>query len=374
MIDVDGVLQARVAVRPITRTRTREVTGPAESITVRRVTADSLQADLVLSGGGVKGIGHAGAVAAIREAGYTIPRVAGTSAGSIVAALVAAGMSSTRMEEVIKALDWQRFRDPSLLDRIPVLGAGASVLFEYGVYEGNYVREWLGNELADLNVTTFASLRSDDWQGEPDDEAFKLVVMATDITRGEMIRLPWDYHQYGLNPDDQLVVDAVRASMSIPLFFEPVTLQHADGQSSTLVDGGVLSNYPIDVFDRTDGREPRWPTFGVTLLPPLPAANIQLFPLLGALRRRGFPRFMESLVTTMVVGRDQGYLAKPWIQARTIKVDTTRVGVVEFDVDDAGENALYENGRSAASSFLQSWDFESYKARFRSGSTVAVSP
>jgi NTE family protein len=258
----------------------------------------------------VKGIGHAGAVAKLREAGYEFPRVAGTSAGAIVGAMVAAGMTSTRMKEVMKDLDWRRFRDSSLLDRIPLLGPAASVLFDYGCYEGNYVRDWLGNELAALNVTTFADLRCHDWPGDPDDDqAYKLVVMAADITRGELIRLPWDYRQYGLNPDEQLVIDAVRASISIPLFFEPVTLRDANGESSTLVDGGVVSNYPIDVFDRTDGREPRWPTFGVTLLPRLPAANIQLFPQLGALRRRGFPRFIESLVTTMAVGRDQGYLA-----------------------------------------------------------------
>jgi NTE family protein len=240
------------------------------------------------------------------------------------------------------------------------------VLFEYGCFEGSYVREWLGNELAALNVTTFADLRCKGWEGNrDDDQAYQLVVMAADITRGELIRLPWDYRQYGLNPDDQLVVDAVRASISIPLFFEPVTLRHANGQSSTLVDGGIVSNYPIDVFDRTDGHQPRWPTFGVTLLPRLPAANIQLFPLLGKLRRRGLPRFLESLVTTMAVGRDQGYLAKPWVQARTIEVDTTRVGIVEFDVDDADEDALYENGRRKTAAFLDNWNFEAYKARFR---------
>ncbi|HZA18754.1 MAG TPA: patatin-like phospholipase family protein [Pseudonocardiaceae bacterium] len=331
------------------------------------MSAESPKADLVLAGGGVKGIGHAGAVAKLCEAGYEFPRIAGTSAGAIVGAMVAAGMTSSRIREVIKGLDWQRFRDRTLLDRIPLFGPAASVLFEYGYFEGSYVREWLGNELAALNVTTFADLRCKDWQGgdRDDDQAYQLVVMAADITRGELIRLPWDYHQYGLNPDEQLVVDAVRASISIPLFFEPVTLQHANGQSSTLVDGGIISNYPIDVFDRTDGHQPRWPTFGVTLLPRLPAANIQLFPLLGGLRRRGLPRFLESLVTTMAVGRDQGYLAKPWVQARTIEVDTTRVGIVEFDVDDADEDALYENGRRETAAFLDNWNFEAYKARFR---------
>ncbi len=317
----------------------------------------------------MKGIGHAGAVAALRDAGYTFPRVAGTSAGSIVGALVAAGMTSARMEKVLRSVNWRRFRDPSFRDRIPLIGPGASVLFEHGIYEGGYVREWLGNELADLNVATFADLRADDPQG---DEAYTLVVIAADITRGELIRLPWDYRRYGWQPDKQLVVDAVRASMSIPIFFEPFMLEHANGERSILVDGGLLANYPIDVFDRTDGREPRWPTFGVTLLPRLPAANIQLFPGLGALRKRGLARYLESLVTTTVVGRDQGHLAKPWVAARTIEVDTTRVGIVEFDVDDAGEEALYRSGRAAAESFVETWDFEAYKARFRAAPRTGV--
>lgn len=326
----------------------------------------SLQADLVLAGGGVKGIGHVGAVAALRDAGYTFPRVAGTSAGAVVGALVAAGMDSDAMLRVMQQLDWGRFRDPGWLDRIPVLGPLTSVLFEYGIYEGSFVREWLGNELAQLGVETFADLRADDAGSDhPDERTYKLVVMAADISRGELVRLPWDYDRYGLDPDQQPVVDAVRASMSIPLFFEPVTLTHGDGDTSTLVDGGILSNYPIEVFDRTDGRTPRWPTFGVTLLRRLPQANVKLFPMFEALRRRGLPRFLESLVTTTVVGRDQGYLAKPWVQARTIEVDSSNVGIVEFDIDDAGEQEVYRKGRDAAETFLKDWNFEDYKTTYR---------
>lgn len=87
--------------------------------------------------------------------------------------------------------------------------------------------------------------------------------------------------------------------------------------------------------------------------------------VLGALRRRGLPHFIESLITTAVIGRDQGHLAQPWVQARTIDVDATRVGIVEFNVVDAGEEALYDNGHIAAETFLATWDFEAYKARFR---------
>ena len=331
------------------------------------MTHEPLHADLVLAGGGVKGIGHVGAIAALREAGYTFPRIAGTSAGSIVGALAAAGMTSDRMLEVMGALDWQRFRDPGPIDRVPWLGPAASVLLDQGIYEGDYVREWLAGQLADLGVRTFGDLRIADEESSLDpDEAYALVVMATDITRGELVRLPWDYRaRYGLDPDDQLVADAVRASMSIPIFFEPVRLRHSDGETSTLVDGGVLSNYPIDVFDRTDGRAPRWPSFGVTLLPRLPAGNVQLFPALG-LFKRGLPHYLECLVTTTVVGRDQGYLAKPWVQARTIEIETSGVGVVEFDVDEAGRAALHEAGHAAAGAFIDGWKFDDYSRRFRS--------
>ncbi len=93
---------------------------------------------------------------------------------------------------------------------------------------------------------------------------------------------PWDYQgTYGLEPGGQLVVDAVRASMSIPFFFEPAIVKGHDGTSSTLVDGGVLSNFPIDIFDRTEGRRPRWPTFGVKLLPRLPMEAAKLLPIAG---------------------------------------------------------------------------------------------
>lgn len=326
-----------------------------------------LRADLVLAGGGVKGIGHVGAVAAFREAGYSFPRVAGTSAGSIVAALVAAGLTPERMTDVMSDLTWTRFKDPSLVDRIPGLGPLVSVTLENGIFEGEYLRTWLGGLLAERGVRTFGDLA--DEAATRIEDRYPLVVMATDITRGELIRLPWDYERYGLDPDEQLVVDAVRASMAIPIFYEPARLRAADGRVSTLVDGGVLSNFPIDVFDRVDGREPRWPTFGVTLFPKLPEGNVRLFPLLGLLRR-GLPDYVESLVTTAVVGRDQGQVAKPWVAARTIEVETDDIGIVEFDIDAEQREEALANGRAAVAAFLGAWDFETYKRRFRPPSQV----
>jgi NTE family protein len=113
---------------------------------------------------------------------------------------------------------------------------------------------------------------------------------------------------YGLDPDKMPVADAVRASMSIPFFFRPVTLTNATTKvTSMLVDGGVLSNLPIDSLDWTDGRQPRRPTFGVTVMPNLPAGDDKVVPLPG-LPLPGGLHLLEGVIATMLVGRDQAYL------------------------------------------------------------------
>jgi len=63
----------------------------------------------------------------------------------------------------------------------------------------------------------------------------------------------------------QRVVDAVRASASVPFFYKSARLTDADGGDCWLVDGAMLSRFPIDVFDAPPGLEPRWPTSGIKL-------------------------------------------------------------------------------------------------------------
>ena len=140
--------------------------------------------------------------------------------------------------------------------------------------------------LGDLGVTTFGDLRTDD----PGDDGsvhtrYRLTVTATDVSRRRLVYFPWQYDEYGRDPDEQLVVDAVRASASIPYFFEPVSLSGPRG-TSTLVDGGLVSNYPISMFDRTDGRPARWPTIGIRLsTPPSDTADVHRVRGAGAARR-----------------------------------------------------------------------------------------
>lgn len=332
--------------------------------------AEPKPADLVLSGGGVKGIGLVGAVVALMGAGYIAQRVSGTSAGSIVGAVVAAAsmgdqLSSEEVKELALQLDYHKFTDPGTVERLPALGPSLAVLRGTGIYKGDYAHDWVRSQLKNLGVHTFGDLAIRD-DSLPAAQRYKLVVTVADVTTGQLVRLPWDYRRvYGLDPDEQLVADAVRASMSIPFFFRPVTLTGSTGLTSTLVDGGILSNFPIDSLDRTDGRKPRWPSFGVTVLPNLPEGNDKVIPALSPIRWLGPPHLLESVITTVLVGRDQAYLNQPWVNARTIRVDSTDVGFLDFDISDNEIEALYVKGYAAAEKFLSTWDWDAYLHRFR---------
>lgn len=72
-----------------------------------------LKADAVFEGGGVKGIGLVGALSVAEEKGYRWQNVAGTSAGAIVAGLVAAGYSAAELQEIMAELDYRKFKDAS---------------------------------------------------------------------------------------------------------------------------------------------------------------------------------------------------------------------------------------------------------------------
>ena len=330
--------------------------------------ADPKPVDLVLSGGGVKGIGLVGAVVALLDGGYSIKRVSGVSAGSLVGSILAAAsngdqMSAGQIKELALTLPYNKFRDP--VGPLPVLGSAWGLLRGTGMYRGDFAHDWVRGELRNLGVTTFGDLALHDDQ-LPEERRYRLAVTVTDVTTGQLVRLPWDYRRvYGLDPDDQQVAGAVRASMSIPFYFRPVTVTGAGGVTSTLVDGGVLSNFPIDSFDRFDRRPPRWPTFGVTVMPNLPEGNDEVIPGLHALRFLGPPSLLEQLITTMFVGHDQTYLSQPWVSARTIRVDSTAVNFLDFGIARKDAVALYGKGYTAGQQFLSTWDFAEYLRRFR---------
>ncbi|HXJ66809.1 MAG TPA: patatin-like phospholipase family protein [Actinomycetota bacterium] len=308
-----------------------------------------MDVDLVLEGGGVKGIGLVGAYAVLRERGFSVRRVAGTSAGAVVGALVAADLPLRKLVRTMRDVDYRKFRDRGLLDRLGPIGEVASVLFEKGVYEGEYLRTWLDGILAGRGKRTFGDLRIDD-PSLPPNRRYRLVVLAADVSRGRLVRLPWDYPEYGLVADDQLVADAVRASMSIPFFFEPAQLRATGRPTATsyVVDGGLMSLYPIDVFTSTDPT-PLRPTIGVKLSGRPDPKQVHMFPIHNTIE------FAVAMVESMVTWYDNLHIDDDHAIANTVFVDTTGVRATEFDLSETKRDLLYRNGRKAARKFLASW-------------------
>jgi NTE family protein len=327
--------------------------------------AEDLKADVVLEGGGVKGIALVGALSVLMDQGYTFPRVAGTSAGAIVGALLAAGTSAPRMRTMMAETDYRRFQDESWLDKLPG-GKIFSVLFEDGIYEGQYFKDWLDEVLGDVDTFGQLALPDDPDSTLPPEQRYRLVVNVSDVSLGRLVRFPWDYQRvYGLEADRQRIVDAVRASMSIPFFFEPVKFEYERDQGSRkaksiLVDGGMLSNFPIDIFDRTDGRPPRWPTFGIKLSS-RPGALADTFPK----DVDGPIELTKAMVGTLTSFRDAMHVDRPDVRDRTIFVDTLGVKATDFDLDEETQNALFDSGVDAATKFLANWDFDRYVATYR---------
>jgi NTE family protein len=322
-------------------------------------------ADLVLEGGGVKGAGLVGAISvlATQPDPYSFRRVAGTSAGAIVASMLAAGLSIDEMTNIMMELDFSQFEDESrIFSHFKQVGEGFGLIFHEGLFKGEFMHDWIAQTLASNGVNTWGDLKQDDPNsGLPPEQRYKLVVIVSDISRGRMLRLPWDYRELlGVDPDSQTVADAVRASAGIPFFFRPFHMKAdpkvTDGHGEILcTDGGMLSNFPIEIFDRADGEQSRWPTFGVKLSARRTIADASWNPNANALE------LAKSLIATMQNAHDQAHINDPRFASRTIFVDTTGYKATDFHLTDPDKQKLFDNGEQAAQKFLDKWDWESWQ-------------
>ena len=319
--------------------------------------------DAVFEGGGVKGIGLVGALSVLERNGYEFQNLAGTSAGAIVATLVAAGYTAAELKRELQQLDYNKFKDEGLLDKLGAFGKALSLGFEYGVYEGDFFENWMETLLARKGKTTFGTLHT---EFKEEQYKYKVQIIAADITDHRLLVLPGDLKSFGYDPDAFSVSRAVRMSMSIPLFFEPVHLQDASGRVHLIVDGGVLSNYPIWLLD--DGTsQPAWPTIGFKLMEPDPRT-------LKTGHRNSIKNpaaFLKSIIGTMLDAHDSFHISRTaGDYDRTIGIPTALstgkvVNTTDFDLTKEDSELLYQNGVAAAEAFLKRWDFEEWKLAYR---------
>jgi NTE family protein len=348
---------------------------------------ESHRADGVFEGGGVKGIAFAGAVAAAEEEAGVREWVnlAGTSAGAIVAALLAVGYDSAGLRKILADAQYRRFADYGFGGRI--IGGGLNALRSRSLAPGRYFKDWLGERLAESSLAKelgekdlrFRHLQRADLPARQEvpeisdlqyeRAKYRLHVIASDVTAGRMIVLPDQIDQYEdeqgkmFVKDDLRVTDAVRMSMSYPYLYEPVRL-FRDRHPYYVVDGGLLSNFPIWLFD---GPNPKRPTYGFRLHggatpeEPLPYRTISrpLWPL----------PLIKAMFFSAMEAWDREHLGGA-AYARTISIPTHDVKTTDFNLSADKAEELYRWGEKAARGFFLSPKLREYQNSF--GERLAV--
>jgi NTE family protein len=141
----------------------------------------------------------------------------------------------------------------------------------------------------------------------------------------------------------------VRMSCSIPFFFEPMKMVHSSSKTTCyIVDGAVLSNFPIWLFDQD---QPRWPTFGFRL------GSSDQQEMVHEIE--GPFTLLRSIFLTMLEAHDNRYITEQQ-KMRTISVPTLDVRMTDFSINRKKREELFQSGVNAAERFFHTWTFNSY--------------
>ncbi|MEI7024687.1 patatin-like phospholipase family protein [Paenibacillus sp. y28] len=310
-----------------------------------------MKINAVFEGGGVKAIGLVGALQAAQEKGIQFERVAGTSSGSMVASMLAAGYTPEEMRDIIASTPFTSFIKKGPLHQIRIIGPAVRLFIKKGLYSGEALERWMAHKLAAKGVRTFADLKPG-----------TLKIVASDISQGKLLVLPDDIEQYGWKPAQLSVARAVRMSTSIPYFFDPVILRKPFQKQKPqlpfaqqfvyVVDGGLLSNFPLWLFDREESPKVSSvvPTLGFQLVGISDSRQHQI---------RGPLSMLTALFSTMMEAHDQRYIEQHNV-FRTIKIPTLGVRVTDFDISPEKSMALYDSGLEAGRQYFSSWTVGHY--------------
>lgn len=287
--------------------------------------------DGVFSGGGIKGFAYVGAIQALEERGIQFRRVAGTSAGAILATFVAAGFNATEMETIFDELNIKGLLDPpKRVFRLPFF-KWINLYKNLGLYRGKLLEKFFYEILAEKGVCTFGDLPPG---------ALRLV--ASDLTNGRIIVLPDDLAKYGVNSETFPVARALRMSCGIPFFFEPIYLRNGK-REAVIVDGGVLSNFPLWIFD--NGHRER-PILGLKLS----SAKEEIEPH----KIDNAIDLFEALFSTMKDAHDNRYISRKH-ERDIIFIPVEHFSAIQFDIDEETKQKLMSIGREKTKQFLGKW-------------------
>lgn len=287
----------------------------------------------MFSGGGLKGFALVGAYQVLEEKGYQFERVAGTSAGAILASFIAAGYSAKEIETLLDELDLAEFLDQrKIIFPLPFM-KWLRLYWRLGMYQGKVLEQWIFDKLAKKGIYSFADLPVG---------ALKLV--ASDLTNGKMIVLPDDLESYGISPESFPVARAVRMSCSIPFFFEPIKMKVQTGET-IVVDGGVLSNFPMWLF-KDDDRNRKRPIIGLKLS--RSKEEVGGYDIKNALQ------LFEALFSTMKNAHDDRYISREH-EKDVVFIPVDHIKSTAFNMEDEMKAEMMEIGRARTIQFLRFW-------------------
>lgn len=306
-----------------------------------------IRADAVFQGGGMKAIGLVGAVCRLEKEGIRWQRVAGTSAGAIIASLIAVGYTSKELEEIMYNLDFSTFKIKEPIKKIPGIGNMLSLLINKGIFKTDYPEKYLRKLYKKKGKTKFKDISIN---GKS-----KLKIIASDVTNKKLLILPDDIKEYGIEPMELDIAKAVVMSMSIPFFFSPTIIKH-NGKKSYIVDGGLTSNYPIWIFD-VNGI-PRWPTIGFKL------KETEKNKILCK-RKNSLLCYTSDVIDTLLECYDDRFFNEG-DKIRTINIPTLGIKTTQFEISNKYKQELFNEGYTKANEFLDTWNFQDYIRKYRS--------
>lgn len=211
--------------------------------------------NLVFEGAGIRGIAYSGVIKELENRNIlkNVQRVGGTSSGAITALLLSLGYSSDEITGIVESTPYKKFND----GRFFFFGGINRFQKYYGWYRGEQFEKWLSNlikaKTGNENIS-FTQLK---------ERGFKnLYVTGTCLNKQSLVIFSHE------NYPNMKVKDAVRISMSIPLYFEAIFIDESGKiikhpkdkrELDVMVDGGFTANFPIKIFDSTKYFEPAKP-------------------------------------------------------------------------------------------------------------------
>lgn len=282
--------------------------------------------NLTFKGGGVLGIAYAGAIKILEDKNMlqAVERVAGTSAGAITATLVSLRYSADEIKGIVNSTSFKSFEDGKNFLRI---------FSKYGLFSGDSPLAWISSLIEKKGLSKNATFSDFKQHGCRD-----LHVFAADLNLMAL-------REFSFNTTPNVVVaEAVRASMSIPMFFKAWTFSNNNPDNHLYVDGGMIFNFPIDVFDT--GLDPNPETMGFYL------ANINKVPKANDLKFYQLFKYVKIVFETIMDAQAINFQRDPEQKKRTVIIDDLGISPTNFNLTEAQEAALYQSGIQYTTAFL----------------------